>query len=371
MQKEEIDELFERYKRGECNDQERDFIDRWYLNWHPESLDLSAHDIQDDLAAVRQRLSLEKSVRFRYKLSVAALFLLTVGLAFYFYTSRGVRQSATEELANKEVILPGSNKALLTLANGKTIVLDNEVKGNIGEESGIQITKSADGELVYQVKGVVNDKEPIYNTISTPKGGQYQVLLPDGTKVWLNAASNLRFPVVFTARERKVELSGEAYFEVTKDVTRPFKVKTSTQEVEVLGTHFNVNAYVDENFTKTTLLEGKVKVSNGREQAFLTPGQQALNLKNAVLTVKNVKDVAEVMAWKNGLFVFDNEDIHVIMNKISRWYDVDVEYQADMRGKSYSGNISRFKEVNEVLNTMELTETIHFKIEGKKIIVTQ
>lgn len=368
MQKEEIEELFERYKRGECNDQERDFIDRWYLNWQPEALDLSEQEVQFDLTAVKQRLALEKRVGFRYKLSVAAVLLLALGAVFYFYANRGSLNSGTEELVKEQLILPGTDKALLTLANGKTIVLDSAGTGNITEESGIRITKTADG-LVYEVMAAKNSKELVYNTISTPKGGQYQVLLPDGTKVWLNAASNLHFPVIFSGNERKVELSGEAYFEVAKDAAKPFKVKTNTQEVEVLGTHFNLNAYADEDFTKTTLLEGKVKVTRGTEQALLIPGQQALNVRNSALMVKAVKDVSEAIAWKNGLFMFDKEDIHMIMNKIARWYDVDVEYAVDMKGKTYGGNISRFKDVSEVLNTMELTGTIHFKIEGRKIIV--
>lgn len=370
MQKKEIEELFERYRSGTCSDQEREIVERWYSNWNPDVSDLSEHELRLDLEEIRERLPLtRRRTAYIYKISAAAVLLLTVGLAFYFYNYNRPFKPEAHGIAQNNLILPGRNQALLTLANGKTIVLDTAGTGKIIEESGISITKTSGGELIYEVQDIKQGNELSYNTISTPRGGQYQVLLPDGTRVWLNAASNLRFPVGFTGKDRHVELNGEAYFEVARDAAKPFKVKTSHQQVEVLGTHFNINAYSDEDFTKTTLLEGRVSINKGREQVYLTPGQQTLNVAGQALKVRKVKDVTEAVAWKNGLFMFEQESIFTIMNKISRWYNIEVIYKGDLRGQRYSGNISKFEDVTEVLKTMALTGTIQFKIEGRRIIV--
>lgn len=370
MQKKEIEELFERYRSGTCSDQEREIVERWYLNWNPDALDLSEDEVRLDLAEIKERLPLvRKRTTYIYKFAAAAVLLLTIGTAFYFYNNNRQLEFEAQRIAQKNLILPGRDQAILTLANGKTILLDTAGTGKIIEESGIHITKTSSGELVYEVRDVEQGKELSYNTISTPRGGQYQVLLPDGTRVWLNAASSLRFPVAFTGKDRNVELNGEAYFEVAKNAAKPFKVKTNHQQVDVLGTHFNINAYADEDFTKTTLLEGKVSISRGQEQVYLNQGQQTLNVAGQTLKAKKVKDVTEAVAWKNGLFMFEQESIFTIMNKISRWYNIEVTYKGDLRGQRYSGNISKFEEVTEVLKTMELTGTIQFKIEGRRIIV--
>lgn len=370
MHKPDIKDLLERYKNGDCTEEERSLVESWYLNWDTSSFDLSDQELLADLAMVRKSLPEKRTDRRGYyQMAAAAVALLTLAAAFYFFNYPSAPDKNQATLANSGKIVPGSNKATLTLSDGSTIALDEATPLDGITQFGVKIYKSAEGKLVY-----LGDKSAevadAYNTIATPKGGQYEVTLPDGTKVWLNAASKLRFPVTFSANERNIELSGEAYFEVAKDRNRPFKVRSAQQEITVLGTHFNVNAYADEAFTKTTLLEGSVKVNKGSSQALLMPGQQAVsNTGSPLINVRKDVDLRESIAWKNGLFVFEQEDVFSIMNKISRWYDLVVEYRGDLKGKKYSGNISKFEDVTEVLKTMQLTGTIQFKVEGRRIIV--
>lgn len=369
MHKPDIKDLLDRYKGGNCTEEERAFVESWYLSWETSSFDLSDQEFLADLAQIKKELPGKgRSRAFYYQAVAAVVGLIILGSTLYFFSYRN-RSDHQVAAMNSGKIIPGSNKATLTLADGSTVLLDTDALPDGIDQFGVRISKSADGKLVY--KGGKNAAASnVYNTITTPKGGQYEVTLPDGTKVWLNAASRLRFPVAFAVNERNVELNGEAYFEVAKDRKKPFKVKSEHQEITVLGTHFNVNAYSDEVFTKTTLLEGSVRVNKGSSGALLTPGQQAISdAASAVITVRKNVDLQESIAWKNGLFVFDKQDIFSIMNKISRWYDIEIEYRGDLKGKKYSGNISKFEDVTEVLKTMQLTGTIQFKVEGRRIIV--
>lgn len=306
-------------------------------------------------------------------LSAACIALIVTGIAAMLhnnYPNVNFKDLAAEFVAHD--IPPGGNKAILTLADGKTITLNEAANGELVKAEGIVIRKTGQGQLVYEVAG--NDAgaaTDTYNTISTPKGGTYQVILPDGTKVWLNAASTLKFPTSFVAlNERKVELSGEAYFEVTKDIRQPFKVLTTKQEVQVLGTHFNISSYADESIVKTTLLEGSVKVKNllGVKEAnvILKPGQQAIVNEGEIKVTK--ADVDEVLAWKNGVFVFNDEPLESIMKKVSRWYDVEVVYEGVDKNKLFGGSVSRFDNVSKVLRQLELTGGVHFKVEEGRII---
>jgi transmembrane sensor len=380
MLKPDIKDLLNRYKSGNCTAEERSLVESWYLNWDTASFDLSDQELLADLSRIKKELPRKMSNNtFYYRAAAAAVALITLATTFYFLSYRNADKNQMIAAASGKIV-PGSNKATLTLADGSTVVLDAGTQLDAINQFGVKIRKSADGKLAY-----FSDKNGkaanVYNTVSTPKGGQYQITLPDGTRVWLNAASKLRFPIAFTGNERNVELSGEAYFEVAKMMVKgkgnegnrarmPFFVKTDQQTVEVLGTHFNINAYSDETFTQTTLLEGSVKVTKGSSKALLSPGQQAVNNSaSPVITIRNDVDVQESVAWKNGLFMFEQESIFSIMNKISRWYDIVVEYRGDLKGKKYSGNISKFEEVTEVLKTMQLTGTIQFKIEGRRIIV--
>lgn len=370
MHKPDIKDLLDRYKSGNCTDEERSLVESWYLNWDTSAFDLSDQELLAELAMIKKELpGKNRNKVFYYQVAAAAVILITLATALYFFNYEHRVDKSQRVAVNQNKIVPGSNKAILTLADGSTVVLDASTPLEGINQFGVRISKSVDGKLVYKGEKAAAAVDA-YNTVSTPKGGQYEITLPDGTKVWLNAASKLRFPVVFSTNERRVELSGEAYFEVAKDRKKPFKVESEQQEITVLGTHFNVNAYNDEDFAKTTLLEGSVRVNKGASQAVLIPGQQAIsNAASAAISVRKGVDVQEAVAWKNGLFVFEQERVFSIMNKISRWYDVEVIYKGDFRGQKYSGNISKFEDVTEVLKTMQLTGTIQFKVEGRRIFV--
>ncbi|HWW43421.1 FecR family protein [Pedobacter sp.] len=304
--------------------------------------------------------------------AAAAMLFAVLSLGLYFYLSPAGQHNKHSSKYAVE-IRPGGNKAILKLADGSEISLTDSGKGTLADRSGIRVTKTTDGSVMYQVipGNEQPEKQAGYNTISTPRGGQYQIELPDGTRVWLNSASSLKFPQSFAQmKTRAVELKGEAYFEVFKNKKQPFQVRTGvaesgrTQLIEVLGTHFNVNAYADEASTKTTLLEGLVRVNSGTE---LRPGEQAVLNQGHVRVVQ--VDTEEAVAWKNGYFIFTNEDIYSIMRKISRWYDVEVVYEGKITDNTFNGPVSRSSKVSEVLDILELTKTVHFKIEGRRITV--
>jgi len=300
--------------------------------------------------------------------SAAAVIFLTLCAGLYYFKSNRTEQLREEAAA---AIAPGGNKATLTLADGKVISLQTAENGQLAEVSGVKITKTRNGELVYSLSDAASVTTS-QNMISTPKGGQYALILPDGTKVWLNAASVLKFPTAFSgSRERKVTLSGEAYFEVAKLKT-PFVVATDQQWVEVLGTHFNINAYLDEQQTKTTLLEGSVRVSSLKtgNVVKLNPGEEAMLMANRLDVQK--ADIERNTDWKNGIFMFKNESLEGIMRKIARWYNVEIVYEQHApRKETFSGIVSRYDNVNKVLRRLELTGAVSFKIQGRKIIVSK
>lgn len=305
------------------------------------------------------------------KAAAAILVLFTAGVLFWRSQQPVSKKPVYAHAPANKKILPGGNKAYLTMANGTIITLNGLKNGQLATQTGVQINKVKDGLLAYNQQSATGAgaKELAYNMINTPRGGEYQLILADGTKVWLNSASSLKYPAVFYGKERKVELSGEAYFEVAKNPSKPFTVSVNGMSIQVLGTHFNVMAYNDEKDIKTTLLEGSVKLTNHGHQALLRPGQQgALNEGQSVFTVKDV-DVDDAVAWKNGLFAFNNEDIQTIMKRISRWYDVDVVFPEKFRRRNFGGTVSRFGDVSEVLHSLELTGSVHFKTEGRRITV--
>ena len=295
-------------------------------------------------------------------LSAAAATFLIVGSVIYFSKDDSLEKQAA--VANLQ---PGKNKAVLTLANGSHITLDGAKNGDLAKQGGVQIVKTKDGQVVYTADNQTTSAGE-ENSIETPNGGQYMVILPDHSKVWLNAGSSLKYPVSFDqSKNRLVKLTGEAYFEVAKDKTHPFIVKTAQQEVEVLGTHFNINSYSDEPATLTTLLEGSVKVSTNATYKIIKPGEQAaLSAGSFKIGTANIE---ETLAWKNGYFRFNDEKIESVMRKIARWYDVQVEFKGDLSTEEYNGKISRFKNIAEVLEMLGETNTVHFKIEGRRILV--
>ena len=303
----------------------------------------------------------------------AAAILLLLASGSYFFLGR---QHPKTEVAviKKDVpvndVAPGGNKAVLTLANGSTIILDNAQNGTLSSQGNIKIIKLDDGQLAYDRSGVPGNAEVLYNTISTPKGGQYQLTLSDGSKVWLNAESSLRFPAAFSGKERKVELTGEGYFEVAHNAAKPFIVTKNDVEIEVLGTHFNVNAYEDENMIRTTLLEGSVKVNRGNASALITPGEQArINNSTGEITVKEEVDLDEAVAWKNGKFIFNDADIKSIMRQLEKWYDVSVIYDKEVPDEEFVGSVSRDVNISQILEMLEKTGSVNFEIKGRTIIV--
>lgn len=305
------------------------------------------------------------------KISAAAIVLFFVGFGIYLHHHAPKQQTALAK-AEKLILhdaLPGGNKAVLTLANGKTIILDNAQNGMLAQQGSTLIKKTADGQLLYNAAGIANKKAaPEINVITTPRGGQYQVILPDGTNVWLNSASSLRFPTYFTGKSRQVEITGEAYFEVTKNPAMPFRVKTNRADVEVLGTHFNIMAYDDEAVMKTTLLEGAVNITSGNFSTRLKPGQQAQINRTGQNKVVDDVDVDDETSWKNGIFQFRDAGIDVILRQAARWYDVDVIYKKGVPPKEFTGRISRNVKASELLNMLKYAG-IDLKIEGKDIIV--
>jgi transmembrane sensor len=269
-------------------------------------------------------------------------------------------------------VAPGTNKAILSLSDGSQIVLDSAYNGTLSVQGYAKVLKTGSGQLSYTLAvdpRLSMDKSPLLlNTVSTPRGGQYQLTMTDGTRVWLNAASSLRFPAWFSNTERKVELRGEAYFEVAHDPSKPFRVEVNGMEIEVTGTHFNVEAYDDENSIKTTLLQGAVTVNKNYKTLLLKPGEQALLNKHGVISLAKNPDITEVVAWKNGIFHFNVTGIEAIMGQVARWYDVDIVYETRIPD-SFVAEIPRDVPVSELLNLLELTGLVHFKIEGKKITV--
>lgn len=308
-----------------------------------------------------------------YKLASAAIIIAVLSSGLYYYINRPAEEPSLvmkeEPVLNDAV--PGANIAVLTLADGSQISLDDANNGEIAFEAGIHIRKTAEGRLVYEAMPALTGSEHqnLFNTISTPRGGQYQINLPDGSKVWLNAASSLKYPVAFNGNERLVELKGEAYFDIAHDRAKPFRVKSGTQVVEVFGTEFNINSYENEPVIKTTLLRGSVKVFQvlNNSSAFLKPGQQSNTSSSGLLTLSQA-DVSQVIAWKNGHFLFNDMDLLDIMRQLERWYDVDVDY-SNIPETHYNGNISRNVNLSRVLKMLEVTGQVKFKIEGKKIRV--
>jgi len=263
-------------------------------------------------------------------------------------------------------IAPGGNKATLTLADGSRITLDSA--GNQVIQQGHATIHQYQGHLQYTTAGTAENVS--YNILSTPAGGQYQLTLPDGSKVWLNAASSLRFPTAFDGHGRNVTLTGEAYFEIAQNANSPFNVKANDVEIEILGTHFNVMAYTNEPNITTTLLQGAVKVHSPGKAMLLKPGQQALFDHTTKDLQVSATDTESAVAWKNGYFSFSNENIQSAMRKIARWYNVDIEYRGDVTHKALWGTISKFENITEVLSMLELTGTMHFSMEGRKVIVS-
>ncbi|MRG45424.1 DUF4974 domain-containing protein [Chitinophaga sp. SYP-B3965] len=372
MNKEEYIVLYQKYLNNECSPEELEL-----LRQYKDDFEFSEIDYKDDQlqAKIYGKLlnSIEERERvkplFAWKRYAAAAVLLAAVVTGLILVQKGNKKEVTASLAPtavKEEIKPGSNKAVLILGDGSVVELNDTVTGKIAQQGATIVSKVSNGQLTYEETGG-DAKEIIYNTINIPRGGQYSLTLPDGSKVWLNSATSLKFPTQLNDKERVVELDGEAYFEVAKS-KQPFFVKVKNMQVEVLGTHFNVMAYSDESHINTTLLEGKVRLSSGTDEVILKPGQQGLFTPTAGFKVREA-DTDQALAWKNGYFNFNDEELTSIMRKISRWYNVDIEYNSKNSKLSYAGVISRFKNVSDVLDMLSLTGTVQFKITDRRITV--
>jgi transmembrane sensor len=382
MSYEEFKKLHKRCTLGDCTPQEqklfeeyRDNFDLSDMPWRPEFGNrteieqLLKKDLKNRLSKAPLRL-----IPARWWAAAAIVIFTLTGLFVagkYFNSNTKLHQLAFD----KNIIKPGSNKAILTIAGGKQIILDGVGRGQLFTLDRVSVQNNVDSSIIYKkTSSEISTPTLSYNTLKTPMGGKYQLILADGTKVWLNAGSMIKYPVDFVSSERTVELSGEAYFEVAHNSHRPFKVISAGQVVQVLGTHFNINAYPDEDAVKTTLLKGSVKVyttkmgSTAAGSIIIKPNEQAV-FRNALLSKATV-DADEYTAWKNGVILFRNADIHDVMRKISRWYNVDVEYRGRMLSDTYNGEIPRNAAFSDVLKILKLDD-INVKVSGRKLLVSQ
>lgn len=376
MDNKEIIKLLERYQLGQCTEKEQTWIETWYLNQPDETLTNSIEELTNDLDEIEQHL-IEYTTQVKYvsiwpKLVVAASVLFILSIGGYFLLQRQTPSTALQDQTVS--IVPGGNKAILTLSNGKQVSLTDATLGAISEQGNQTIKKTSDGMITYQSNTLTGQLgKGAYNTITTPRGGQWSVVLPDGTKVMLDAASTLKYPVAF-GLAREVQVTGQAYFEVAHHADKPFRVITRDQVIEDIGTAFNVNAYNDEPATKTILLEGIVEIFSPRTGSAtgkknsglrLSPGQQAVT-QNHRISVSRV-NTEDAIAWKNGYFRFSDENIESIMRKLSRWYDLEVEYRGSSSQIIFNGEIPRSTSLSGVLKVLEAAN-IHFTMEGKKLI---
>ncbi|SKB39788.1 FecR family protein [Daejeonella lutea] len=377
MKDERLNYLLEKYHSNSYTPEEFEELNNWYhsLNFRDQSFQQWVDQEDELFADFQQRIAPKPSRSLLRRIAVyssaaAAMIIISAGLWFF----REQPPTIPVSQAKIDSIKPGGNKAYLTLADGSKISLTDAANGALAQQAGIQIIKTADGQLIYEVLSVSSADQNKFNTIETPRGGQFQIVLPDGSKVWLNAASSLKYPVQFSKDERKVDLQGEGYFEIAKDRERPFRVRSNNQTVEVLGTHFNISAYEEEKSIFTTLLEGSVKIltTEGLSRT-MKPGEQSELSAGGKLNISQV-NTSYAVAWKEGKFIFRNEPLPSVMRKLARWYNVDVVYEKGVPNKTVWGNVSRFDNVTDILELIELSKVARFKVQqgdgkGRRIMV--
>ncbi len=379
-------ELLHRYREGDCTPQENEVIEIWYNEliktgeWQWSEGEKAA--MQQILEArIMKQLNAEKEnnkqtkskskstifflPRFHWWAAASVIFLL--GMSAYFLVNKRAEPARIAKAKVEDVKAPQVSKALITLANGQKVYLDSLDKHSLAMHGSVKLVKLANGEIAYQQTAGEATGQMKYNTLSNPRGSKViNMILADDSKVWLNAGSSLTYPVSFQSKERKVSVTGEAYFEVFHDASKPFVVSNGSMNIQVLGTHFDVNAFHDNGDIKVTLLQGSVKINNGDASGILKPGEQAS--VNTEIKIQTDIDVNEVMAWKNGYFQFNNASLQNVLKEISRWYDVDVVYEGNNQPRAFAGEIERDLSLSEVLKILERNK-VNFKIEGKKLIV--
>ncbi|PWG80556.1 FecR family protein [Pararcticibacter amylolyticus] len=381
MQPQELTLLIRKYLAGKATPEEHKLLEDWYQTHVAEEVEWDGEDeelLRLNLLRKIQAETHPHAASFnptrirRYRLAAAASFFVVFSFALYFFI-KDARDAEgnikkTVNVKTRNDISPGGNKAVLTLSDGSRIILEESEAGVLANQGNAVIMKKKDGQLIYDHHNQASGAGQM-NEISTPRGGQYQVILSDGTKVWLNASSSLKFPATFTGSKRSIELTGEAYFEVQKDKKMPFYLKAGDMEVEVLGTHFNIMAYKDEDQSNTTLVEGLVMVKKGNGSRLMKPGEQAVVVKNTDRINLYKANIKKEMAWQRGYYIFERDDVESIMRKISRWYDVEIVYAPGFENTTFTGTVSRFKNLSDVLRVLESTEEVHFKLEGRRVTV--
>lgn len=364
--------LLHKYANGTASRQEQTQVELFFKIYEEEAKAVGYGNLEGNIETLKLEIMhgvLEKhaaskrrviSLSMVWRVAASVLLLIVAG----YFAFQWQFQNDSELMAIKD-LSPGHEKATLELANGVQILLDTAHNGTIPQQGNTQVSYDG-GHLAYLANGTADSL--LYNTISTARGGRYNVTLADGTRVWLNAESSLNYPTAFAANVRDVVLTGEAYFEVAKDKQKPFRVLVDEMTVEVLGTHFNINAYEEEGEVRTSLVEGSVRVTSAVEEQLLTPGQQARLVEDGRISLAEGGEViSQALAWKDGMFRFEEADIYSIMRQVGRWYDADIQYEGDMQELYFAIDISRRDNVSTLLSSMELTELVHFEIlEDKK-----
>lgn len=384
MEKQRYLNLLEKYLAGKSTGKEEALLDEYYKRLEKMS-DVSLSNEQEHRlkVSIMEKISAsidspneqsKQIVKHSYRIWYAAASVLVMIAVGSFFIRRDKKAEMISKVpdATKQDIRPGSNKAVLTLSSGEQIVLTEPHAGILAREGATQIIKKENGELVYNLedKTSAHNTKPVHNTITVPRGGQYQLVLSDGSKVLLNAASSLTYPAEFNGRYRNVELKGEGYFEVTKNASMPFIVKANNVVVRVLGTHFNISAYPDDANVTTTLIEGAVSMNKGKQTKLLAPGQQGISAYTTGEISVQPANIEQTMGWVKGNFVFKDLNIKEVMKIASRWYDIEVEYRGNVQSKKFGGTTSRFSNITELLDYMKITGGVNYKIEGRRVILT-
>jgi transmembrane sensor len=334
---------------------------------------LTAPSSKQIITSGNKVITINAKIFWLKRIAVAATVLIVFSIGYFALKPGDIlpsKHAIAKITVNKNDVMPGGQKAILTLSDGSQIVLDSASNGLLGKQGGTKVIKLANGQVEYAAT-TLGSTETLYNTMSTPPGGKYELTLPDGSKVWLNASSSIHYPTAFLEKERRVTITGEAYFEIAKNPNKPFIVKIyNGAEVKVLGTHFNIKAYTDEDEIKTTLLEGSINIHNGSQNNLLVPGNQAKIDKNGILKVEANADLEEAVAWKNGNFQFNSADVTSVLKQAARWYNIEVVYSGKPSTENrFTGKIPMSVNLSRLLKWLEYSD-VHFKLDGRKLIVS-
>lgn len=387
MEQNELISLIEKYLDGTATDKERQEVLTWYHSVDHSRIEIPLEDsfekkeVRDRIRyKLEQYIAQERPVRkiAWHRWAAAAAVILLIGSGSYFWIHADFQETRKSNIilsSSKKDVPPGGNRATLTLANGKKVILDNVHNGQLAIQGKSKVMKVDSGLLSYNSQLTAHNAQSTivqYNTLTTPRGGQYRLNLPDGTKVWLNAASSITFPTAFTGNKREVEVTGETYFEVAENTAMPFVVKKGDVEVQVLGTDFNLNAYEGETTTKVTLLEGSVRITqkSTNETQLLKPGEQAEIIRDRRMRLMKDVNMDEVIAWKNNLFWFDNDNIQNVVKTLSRWYNVEIDIRGNIPDK-FTGSVPMNFPLSKVVGMLQKTGRIQYKIvNDRKIIIS-